>query len=51
MVRKGELSLEVYTQNEQAVRFYTALGFLEVSRRSADDEGLPFENAHLRLNG
>ena len=51
MVRKGELSLEVFTQNEQAVRFYTALGFLEVSRRSADDEGLPFENAHLRLNG
>jgi ribosomal protein S18 acetylase RimI-like enzyme len=51
MVRMGELSLEVYTQNEQAVRFYTALGFREVSRRSTDDEGLPFENAHLRLNG
>ncbi|MDH6232277.1 ribosomal protein S18 acetylase RimI-like enzyme [Mesorhizobium soli] len=51
MVRKGELSLEVYTQNEQAVRFYTALGFNEVSRRSTDDEGFPFENAHLRLNG
>jgi putative acetyltransferase len=51
MVRKGELSLEVYTRNQQAVRFYTALGFREVSRRSTDDEGLPFENAHLRLNG
>lgn len=51
MDRKGVLSLEVYTQNEQALRFYTALGFHEVSRRSTDDQGLPFENAHLRLNG
>ena len=41
MGRKGVLSLEVYTQNEQALRFYTALGFHEVSRRSTDDEGLP----------
>lgn len=48
--RKGELTLEVYTQNEQAVRFYTSLGFREISRRPYDDEGLPFENARLMLS-
>lgn len=46
---KGELSLEVYTRNEQAMRFYTALGFRELSRRPVDDAGMPFENAHLHL--
>ncbi|GHC78054.1 GNAT family N-acetyltransferase [Limoniibacter endophyticus] len=46
---KGELSLEVYTLNYRAVQFYTTLGFQEVSRRATDDEGLPFENALLRL--
>ncbi|UPG72925.1 GNAT family N-acetyltransferase [Roseomonas gilardii subsp. gilardii] len=48
--RKGELTLEVYTQNEQAVSFYTSLGFREVSRRPYDDEGMPFENARLTLS-
>ncbi|MCC5958215.1 MAG: GNAT family N-acetyltransferase [Rhodobacteraceae bacterium] len=48
---KGALSLEVYTKNEQAVRFYTVLGFQEVSRRPVDDQGLPFENVRLHLNG
>jgi len=48
--KKGELTLEVYTQNEQAVRFYTGLGFREVSRRPYDDEGMPFENARLTLS-
>lgn len=46
---KGELSLEVYTANEQAMRFYRSHGFLEVSRRSTDDDGLPFENARLSI--
>jgi len=46
---KGELSLEVYTANEQAMRFYRSLGFLEVSHRSTDDDGLPFENARLSV--
>lgn len=46
---KGELSLEVYTANRQACGFYRGLGFEEVSRRAIDDEGLPFENAMLRL--
>ncbi len=47
--RHGELSLEVYTANEQAVRFYTSLGFREVSRRDVDDFGYPFPNAALHL--
>lgn len=46
---KGELSLEVYTANRQACGFYRGLGFEEVSCRPVDDEGLPFENACLRL--
>lgn len=46
---KGELELEVYTGNEQAFRFYEGLGFREQSRRDEDDEGLPFENARMRL--
>lgn len=49
--RKHELSLEVYLRNEQAVRFYLAMGFQEVSRRNQDDFGLPFENAVLHLKG
>lgn len=46
---KGELSLEVYTANQQAHRFYRSLGFRELSRRPSDDQGLPFENAHMHL--
>jgi len=48
---KGELELEVYTDNRQAVTFYTKLGFQELSRRRLDDEGYAFENARLRLIG
>ncbi|OYR17586.1 acetyltransferase family protein [Brucella thiophenivorans] len=47
--RKGELELEVYTDNQQAVNFYTKLGFEELSRRARDDDGYAFENARLRL--
>ncbi|WP_116083794.1 GNAT family N-acetyltransferase [Tropicimonas sp. IMCC34011] len=49
LTRKGELSLEVYTENERAVRFYRTLGFQEVSRRAVDDFGVPFPNAALRI--
>ena len=49
LARKGELSLEVYTTNEQAVRFYTSLGFSEVSRRDTDDFGYPYQNAALYM--
>ena len=48
---KGELSLEVYTNNQKALRFYSRLGFRELSRRTVDDEGFPYENARLRLAG
>ncbi|CDI08811.1 GNAT family N-acetyltransferase [Agrobacterium sp. CMT1] len=48
---KGELSLEAYTENVQAMGFYRSLGFQELSRRAIDDEGYPFENARLRLVG
>ena len=51
LARKGALSLEVYTANEQAVRFYTSLGFNEVSRRDVDDFGYPYQNAALHLQG
>ena len=47
LTRKGEVCLEVYTENEQAVRFYRALGFQEVSRRAVDDSGFPFPSAVL----
>ncbi len=47
MERTGELCLEVYTRNENAMRFYIGLGFREVSRRQTDDLDLPFENARL----
>jgi ribosomal protein S18 acetylase RimI-like enzyme len=46
---KGQLRLEVYTANTQAYAFYENLGFEEQSRRSEDDEGLPFENAQMLL--
>lgn len=49
LARKGALSLEVYTRNQRAVRFYAALGFREMSRRPVDDNGLPFENAKMLL--
>lgn len=49
--RKGKLSLEVYVQNRQAIRFYAKLGFTEVSRRLVDDDGFPFENVRLQLGG
>lgn len=48
---KGELSLEVYLENKQAVHFYQSLGFQEVSRREVDDSGYPFPNASLHLKG
>lgn len=37
--------------NEQAVRFYTSLGFSEVSRRDVDDFGYPYQNEALHRQG
>lgn len=49
MQLREQLHLEVYTANAQACAFYRALGFEEVARRPSDDQGLPFENAQMRL--
>ncbi|TCQ81895.1 putative acetyltransferase [Ochrobactrum sp. BH3] len=49
LAMKGELSLEVYADNERACRFYKQLGFQEVSRRAKDDNGLPFANIEMQL--
>lgn len=48
---KGELSLEVYTDNERACRFYRRMGFKVIGERSEDDEGLPFRNIRMELKG
>lgn len=45
---KRELSLQVYADNQQAVAFYKKLGFVEVSRQTHDDDGLPFANIEMR---
>lgn len=45
---KGQLELEVYSANARACAFYRGLGFVEISRRPDDDEGLPFETLRLR---
>lgn len=47
--RRSALELEVYVENEHALRVYLAYGFREISRREVDDEGLPHANLHLRL--
>lgn len=47
---KGELSLEVYADNQKAVAFYQRLGFEETSRRAEDSEGLPFETIAMHLS-
>ena len=45
----GELTLEVYTANTRAMRFYEDLGFQERARRDVDDLGLPFPNVTMSL--
>ncbi len=42
------LELEVYAANQAALGFYRSMGFREVSRRSTDDDGLPFESVRMR---
>ncbi|MEJ5020794.1 GNAT family N-acetyltransferase [Ochrobactrum vermis] len=46
---KGELSLEVYADNERAYHFYNRLGFKITGQRSKDDNGLPFRNIRMDL--
>ncbi|WP_430513796.1 GNAT family N-acetyltransferase [Pannonibacter phragmitetus] len=47
---RSSLELEVYARNEAAHGFYRRLGFMEVSRRQVDDNGLSFELIQLRLD-
>ena len=51
LAEKGELTLEVYAENGQAMRFYQGLGFVELSRREVDDSGLPFANVRMGVRG
>lgn len=46
---KGDLSLEVYSDNERACRFYSRLGFKITGERAEDDDGLPFRNIRMEL--
>lgn len=45
---RGPLSVDVNEQNESAVRFYRANGFLASGRSELDDAGRPFPLLHLR---
>lgn len=47
---RDRLELEVFAENQGAYLFYTKLGFKEISRRSEDDSGLPFENIRMQLS-
>jgi ribosomal protein S18 acetylase RimI-like enzyme len=40
--RLGNLSVEVYEQNQRAVAFYQKCGFVLIGRKERDDEGRPF---------
>lgn len=48
--RDGALELDVYALNETAIGFYRRLGFVEVERRSTDDNNQPFEVIRLRID-
>ena len=50
LAKTNELSLDVYTANAGAMRFYQRLGFVERSRRPVDNEGLPFEITQMHLS-
>ena len=47
--RNGALELDVYALNESAIGVYRRLGFVEVERRSTDDNHQPFEVIRLRI--
>jgi hypothetical protein len=44
---KGELTLEVYTENDGAMSFYRRPGFQEISRRPFDQEGFPLRECSI----
>jgi putative acetyltransferase len=45
----GSLAVDVNEQNEDALRFYEALGFSVLGRSSTDAGGRPFPILHMRL--
>lgn len=45
---KGHLEVEVYARNEAAVLFYHRVSFVEIGRRSTDDQGRELELIRLR---
>jgi putative acetyltransferase len=44
---KGPLTVDVNEQNQTAVRFYLACGFVQVGRSEVDGDGRPFPLLHL----
>jgi putative acetyltransferase len=46
--RGGDLTVDVNEQNQAAVGFYQALGFVVVGRSPLDDGGRPFPLLHMR---
>jgi len=44
----GPLAVDVNEQNDAAVHFYAALGFVEVGRSATDGGGRPFPILHMR---
>jgi putative acetyltransferase len=47
----SSLAVDVNEQNEDAMRFYAALGFLVVGRSPTDGSGRPFPLLHMRRGG
>jgi putative acetyltransferase len=46
----GATNVDVNEQNEQAVGFYSHMGFEVVGRSPVDSMGLPFPLLHMRIN-
>ena len=46
-LRPGTLTVDVNEQNEEALRFYEALGFSVIGRSATDGAGRPFPLIHL----
>ena len=44
----GPLTVDVNEQNDGAVSFYRAVGFVETGRSATDDQGRPYPLLHMR---
>jgi putative acetyltransferase len=45
------LTTDVNEQNQQAVKFYEKMGFVQVGRSATDDHGRPYPLLHLQYQG